>query len=95
MTAFEPGSVQSAALWSWFSLVHLDAFLLRSDSDQRASGTASLAAAKNAADRVSLWKNEGKIGSGKPVKGGLDAPDTLYDSEPKLTGFPLCLTAII
>jgi hypothetical protein len=45
-----------------------------------------------AADRVSIWKNEGKNRSPKPVKGGLKAPDTLYDSKQELTGFPLCLS---
>jgi hypothetical protein len=42
--------------------------------------------------RVSLWKNEGKNRWPESFRGGLKAPDTLYDSKPKLTGFPLCLT---
>jgi hypothetical protein len=50
---------------------------------------------KESAQPVSLWKNEGKNRSGRPVKGGLDAPDRLYDSEQKLTGFPPCLTVKI
>src|SRR5713101_1594829 len=52
----------------------------------------SPAAAKAAADPVSLWKNEGKNRWRQPLKGGLGALDTLYDSHLKLTGFPLCLT---
>jgi hypothetical protein len=52
----------------------------------------SRAAAKTAADPVSLWKNEGKNRRHQPVRGGLEAPDALYDSHLKLTGFSLCLT---
>ena len=43
-------------------------------------------------DRVSHWKNEGKIGLPWSVRGGLEAPDTLYDLKQNLTGFPLCLS---
>jgi len=52
----------------------------------------SPAAAKAAADPVSLWKNEGKNRSRHPLRGGFEALDALYDSHLKLTGFPLCLT---
>jgi hypothetical protein len=52
----------------------------------------SVALAKTAISRVSLWKNEGKKGWRESFRGGLKGPDTLYDSKPKLTGFPLCLT---
>ena len=45
-----------------------------------------------AVSRVSLWKNEGKKRWRESFRGGLKGPDTLYDSKPKLTGFPLCLT---
>ena len=38
------------------------------------------AAADTIGGRLSLWKNEGKNQWGKPVRGGLDGPDTLYDS---------------
>jgi hypothetical protein len=50
---------------------------------------ASGVAAKTAVSRVSLWKNEGKKGWRESFRGGLKGPDTLYDSKPKLTGFPL------
>src|SRR5207249_10826864 len=52
----------------------------------------SPAAAKAAAGPVSLWKNEGKNRWPRSVGGGLEALDTLYDSDLELTGFPLCLT---
>ncbi len=45
-----------------------------------------------AAGGVSLWKNEGKKGWRESFRGGLKAPDTLYNSKLKLSGFPLCLT---
>jgi hypothetical protein len=41
---------------------------------------------------VSLWKNEGKIRARRPVRGGLDGLDTLYDSHQEFSGLPLCLT---
>jgi hypothetical protein len=50
------------------------------------------AVARGLACPVSLWKNEGKNRSLAPVKGGFGGPDELYDSQPKLTGFPPCLT---
>jgi hypothetical protein len=52
----------------------------------------SMAVAKTPVSRVSLWKNEGKKRWRESFRGGLKGPDTLYDSKPKLTGFPLCLT---
>jgi hypothetical protein len=41
---------------------------------------------------LSIWKNEGKNSFPRPVKGGFEGPDALYDSQPELTGFPTCLT---
>ena len=52
----------------------------------------SMAVAKTPVSRVSLWKNEGKKRWRESFRGGLKRSDTLYDSKPKLTGFPLCLT---
>jgi hypothetical protein len=48
----------------------------------------SMAVAKTPVSRVSLWKNEGKKRWRESFRGGLKGPDTLYDSKPKLTGFP-------
>jgi hypothetical protein len=45
-------------------------------------------AEKTAGGHVSLWKNEGKNRWRESFRGGLKALDTLYDSKPKLTGFP-------
>ncbi len=53
--------------------------------------TGSVAAQKSPVGLVSLWKNEGKNHRRKSFRGGLEGPDTLYNSELKLTGFPLCL----
>jgi hypothetical protein len=55
-------------------------------------GQVFLAPADSAADLLSHWKNEGKNPSRHPLRGGFEAPDTLYDSHLKLTGFSLCLT---
>src|SRR5439155_9849767 len=63
-----------------------------SRSGNSLQGPGSPAAAKAAADPVSLWKNEGKNRWPRLVRGGLEALDTLYDSDLELTGFPLCLT---
>jgi hypothetical protein len=48
----------------------------------------SMAVAKTPVSRVSLWKNEEKKRWRESFRGGLKDPDTLYDSKPKLTGFP-------
>jgi hypothetical protein len=59
---------------------------------EEAAGAGFQAAANSAADRVSIWKNEGKNRSRGSVGGGMEAIDTLYDSHQELTGFPHCLT---
>ena len=63
-------------------------FVLGADSAENVPTAVCTAAARNAAGLVSLWKNEGKNRSRKPVRGGLEAVDTLYEFLAKIDRIP-------